>query len=86
MAANSSEYTLPKLPNELLIVIIRCFQWTEDINELRFLWEVLRLVSPMFQDIVEKIFVVREIPNPATLLSLLSTATVTIDLDGRSFL
>lgn len=86
MATNSSEHTLSMLPNELLIMIICSCQWTEDIDELRFLWEELRLVSRMFKEIVEDIFAARDISNPTALLRLLPTATMTLEEIGRFFL
>lgn len=85
MAANSLEPTLPKLPNELLITTVRNFEWTEDIDELRFLWAKLRLVSQMFKETVEDIFAARDISNPTELLKLLPTAMVKLDDLGRFF-
>lgn len=71
MATNSVDRTLPTLPNELLIMIIRSIQSTEDVDQLRFLWENLQKVSPMFEETVRKIFAARNIPNLQELLRFL---------------
>ena len=89
MAANTADRTLPTLPNDILMMIVRSFQWTEDIDGLRFLWENLRKVSPMFEEIVRKDFAARNIPNLPELLSLLPISRLflgTYGPDGKFFL
>lgn len=78
MAANSSDLALPMLPTDLLIMIARSLQRTEDIDDLVFLWTKLRPVSRLFKETVEGIFAARDISTPAKFLKLLSTATITI--------
>lgn len=85
-ATAAISFKLPMLPNEILIMIIRSFQWTEDVDQLRFLWENLRLVSPMFEEIVRDIFAARDIRNPAALLRLLPKTRLILHNSGRSFL
>lgn len=89
MAANSADRTLPTLPNEILMIIVRSFQWTEDIDELRFLWKNLQEVSPIFEEIVRKVFAARNIPNLPELVSLLPTSRLFLETygpDGKFFL
>ena len=78
MAANSSELALPMLPTDLLIMIAHSLQWTEDFDDLVFLWTKLRSVSQLLKETVEGIFAARDISTPAKVLKLLSTATITI--------
>lgn len=78
MAVNSSELAFPMLPNELLIMIARSLQWTEDIDDLVFLWTKLRPVSTLLKEVVEGIFAARDISMPAKLLKLLPTITIKI--------
>ena len=79
-----SDHILPTLPNEILIMVIRSLGWTEDVDQLRFLWEILRVVSPMFKAIVEKIFAARNMSNPTELLRLLPTTSLFLADFGSS--
>ena len=83
MAYKYLEHTFPILPNELLIIIICSFTWTGGIDQIRFLWEQLRLVSSMFKEVVEEIFAKKDISKPTALLRLLSTAMVTLHESGK---
>lgn len=84
MAANMSDHILPTLPNEILITVIRSLEWTEDVDQLRFMWEDLRVVSPMFKTVVEKIFAARNMPSPTELLRLLPTTSLFLPDFGSS--
>lgn len=83
MATNSVDRILPALPNELLIMIIHSFRWTDNLDQLRFLWEKLQLVSPMFEEIVKKIFARSNLSNPRELLSLLPRAKLFLEDHGK---